>query len=209
MIRVVPQPEPPVFSARVRRPGRRFLRRTPNPTSKQFATHAYWREVLVLLHEAYRGICAYSCHWIPYDTGSDTVEHFLCKKNHPDRAYEWTNYRLVCGTLNGRKGDFDDVLDPFVVENGDFVLQFPSLLVVPSPDLPFADQKKVQRTIDRLRLNDEGTCLKSRIKWVYDYCDDHISFEHLRFHAPFIVLELERQNLTMKIKSVMHARQPD
>jgi hypothetical protein len=203
MIHVVPQPEPHVFDAKVRRPGRRFLRKTPNPSSKEFAAHSYWRKVLDLLHESYKGICAYSCHWIPYDTGSDTVEHFLCKKNHPPRAYEWSNYRLVCATLNGRKGDFDDVLDPFLVEDGEFVLGFPSLLVVPSAKLNPGKQTRVQRTIDRLQLNDEGTCLKSRIKWISDYCGDHISFEHLRAHAPFIALELERQALTAKIKTMM------
>jgi hypothetical protein len=131
------------------------------------------------------------------------VEHFLSKKHYPKRAYEWSNYRLVCGTLNGRKGDYEDVLDPFLVENGDFVLKFPSLLVVPSRNLSRSAATKVQRTIDRLALNDEGTCLKSRIKWISDYCDDHISLEHLRAHAPFIVLELERQGLILDIKAVM------
>src|ERR1700722_20351165 len=96
MIRVIAQPEPQVFDEEVRRPGRRFLRKNPNPTSKEFASHSYWRSILSLLHEAYDGICAYSCHWIPYDTGADTVEHFQSKSNYPRRAYEWVNYRLVC-----------------------------------------------------------------------------------------------------------------
>jgi hypothetical protein len=205
MIRMSPRPEPAVFNARVRQPGRRFLQNTPNPTSKQFAAHSYWRGILDLLHQAYNGVCAYSCHWIPYDTGSDTVEHFLPKKKHPDRAYEWSNYRLVCGTLNGRKGEHSDVLDPFLINNGDFILKFPSLLVVPSPNLPLRIQAKVQRTIDRLGLNDEGTCLKSRIKWVSEYRDNQISFEHLRNHAPFIAIELERQSLAADIREVMRA----
>ena len=206
MIHIEAHLEPLVFDSKVRRPGRQFLRRTPRPTSKQFATHSYWTEILDVLHQAYNGICAYSCHWIPYDTGSDTVEHFLPKKRHPRLAYEWSNYRLVCGTLNGRKGEHRDVLDPFLVNNGDFILKFPSLMVDPSPNLSRAYQSKIKRTIERLRLNDEGTCLKSRVKWVSDYCDDHISFEHLRIHAPFIALELERQTLTGNIKAVMRAQ---
>jgi hypothetical protein len=203
MIHVAPQPEPQVFDARVRRPGRDFLRRNPHPTSKQFTTHAYWRDVLDLLHDSYKGICAYSCHWIPYDTGSDTVEHFVPKKRHPSHAYEWSNYRLVCGMLNGRKGENRDVLDPFLVNNGDFILKFPSLMVDPSPNLSPSKQRRIVRTIERLGLNDEGTCLKSRVKWVSDYCEEHIDFEHLRNHAPFIALELERQHLTVKIKAIM------
>jgi hypothetical protein len=152
MIRVVLQPEPAIFEEHVRRPGQAFLGRNPNPTLKQFNTHSYWRRILKPLHTAYNGICAYSCHWIPYDTGCDTVEHFLSKKARPNQAYEWSNYRLVCGTLNGRKGEFDDVLDPFLVNNGDFVLRFPSLLVAPSTLISREDQTKVQTTINRLQL---------------------------------------------------------
>src|SRR2546427_329692 len=119
------QPEPVNFNARVRIPGRRYLNHTPAPTSKEFAAHSFWRRILSELHDAYSGICAYSCHWIPYDTGADTVEHFLAKNTHPTQAYEWTNYRLVCATLNGRKGIHADVLDPFHVQNGWFVIDFP------------------------------------------------------------------------------------
>jgi hypothetical protein len=150
----------------------------PRPAATDASTaggHRYWREVLDLLHQAYNGICAYSCHWIPYDTGNDTVEHFIPKKRHPRYAYEWSNYRLVCGTLNGRKGEHRDVLDPFLIKNGDFILKFPSLMVDPSPNLSTTNQNKILLTIERLGLNDEGTCLKSRVKWVSDYCDDHIS----------------------------------
>ena len=35
-----------------------------------------------------------------------------------------SNYRLVCGTLNSRKGTFE-VLDPFMIEDGWFEIDFP------------------------------------------------------------------------------------
>jgi len=203
MIKVRRQPEPDNFNSLVRQPGRKFLRAFSRPTSKQFITHGYWRRILEALHDAYSGICAYSCHWIPYDTGADTVEHFRAKKKYPKDAYEWDNYRLVCATLNGRKGDHEDVLDPFLIRDGDFILKFPSLLVVPSPELAPDAQDQVQKTIDRLQLNDEGTCLKSRLKWLTDYCSDDITFNHLQNHAPFVAMELRRQNLVDAIKMMM------
>ena len=203
MIHVVPQAEPASFNSLVRIPGRKFLRKTPKPTAKQFASHSDWREILDVLHDSYAGICAYSCHWIPYDTGNDTVEHFKPKSKYPKLAYEWSNYRLVCGLLNGRKQNQEDVLDPFNVANGQFILIFPSLFVVPAPSLSSATKNKVLKTISRLGLNDEGTCLKSRIKWTTDYCNDDYDFRHLERHAPFIALELKRQKLVAAIKPMM------
>jgi len=202
MIHIDRKDEPDNFSDRVRFRGRLFLQGNPSPTSKQWRSHQYWREVGSDLHDAYGGICAYSCHWIPYDTGADTVEHFRPKAIYPDEAYEWSNYRLVCATLNGRKGVYGDVLDPFVIQDGWFVIDFPSMLVKPDSDLAPGNRQCVQATIDRLGLNDEGTCLKSRVKWPTDYCSNDISLDYFRRHAPFIVAELERQDLLATIREV-------
>lgn len=205
MIHIDERPAPPDFDVRVGRPGRVFLqslRRNRRPSSKQWLTHSYWRRIAAELHEAYRGICAYSCHWIPFDTGADTVEHFRPKRRYPRAAYDWSNYRLVCSTLNGRKSDHEDVLDPFVIEDGWFVLDFPSMLVKPNPDLPPARTRQVLATISRLGLNDEGTCLKSRVKWIRDFCSDEISLDYLRSNAPLIAKELARQRLTGRIRDI-------
>lgn len=203
MIHVDLRPEPAVFDDRVRIPGRRFLARNPNPSTKEFNKHSYWRRILENLHESYGGICAYSCHWIPYDTGGDTVEHFLAKSNYPVQAYEWSNYRLVCATLNGRKGTHDDVLDPFEIGNGWFVINFPSLLVKPSPGLDDAMKNQVRATINRLGLNDESTCFKSREKYVKNFCKGCITYAYLSEEAPFIAYELDRQGLINNINDIM------
>jgi hypothetical protein len=202
MIHVDQREEPANFNDRIRRRGRLFLQQHPKPTPKQWRSHRYWREVGSELHGAYGGICAYSCHWIPYDTGAETVEHFQPKDIYPAEPYEWRNYRLVCATLNGRKGVHEDVLDPFLIQNGWFVIDFPSMLVTPNANLTPPDSEVVQRTINRLGLNDEGTCLKSRVQWLRDYCSNEISFDYLRRNAPFIVAELERQNLAATIREV-------
>ena len=202
MIHVDQGLEPERFNSRVRRRGLRFIRSNKEPTAKEWRTHAYWREVAPELYRTYGGVCAYSCHWIPSDTGANTVEHFRPKDLYPRKAYDWSNYRLVCSTLNGRKGKYEDVLDPFLIQDGWFVIDFPSMLVKPHSDLSPSRRKKVEATITRLGLNDEGTCLKSRVKWLKDYCSKDIPFSYLRSNAPFIVAELERQGLTARIRKV-------
>jgi len=204
MMHVDPKPEPVDFDSGVRAPGNQFLAATPNPTTEQWASRDYWTRVGGEMHKCYSGICMYSCHWIPYDTGSRTIEHFKPKNAYPSEAYEWSNYRLVCGTLNGRKSKHEDVLDPFVVKNGMFVIAFTSMLVKPSRSnsITSSDRAAVQATIDRLGLNDEGTCLKARCNFVNLYCQGHVDFEYLEKDAPFIAHELKRQGLKSKIKAM-------
>lgn len=205
MIHVTPAAEPPVFNAKVRVPGRAYLATTANPTTKQFNSHAYWRRVLQELRTAYKSICAYSCHYVPFDTGSDTVEHFRPKQSYPQDAYEWTNYRFVCGRLNGRKQIFEDVLDPFLIEDGWFILDFPSLLVKPSPGLDTQQQKAVQDSIDRLQLNDESTCVKQRGHYVTRFCEAGQDYFDtvLAVDTPFIAAEILRQGLRDTLRTVM------
>lgn len=194
MIHVEPQPEPPDFDQRVRQPGREALARSP----RRLPPH--WRRCLGQLWETYDGICAYLAVRIPPGTGSRTVEHLAPRKKRPDLAYEWSNFRLVCSLMNARKGTFEDVLDPFEVEDSWFILKLSSLEVLPNPDLPFPLQETVQRTIDRLRLND-AECLKARAEH-YDAYLKHlrdtllgISFRQLQRWNPFVAKELLRQGI--------------
>lgn len=195
--------EPPDFDRLVRKPGARFLAKIARPTTSDFGTHSYWRRILKELHDAYGGICAYSCHFIPYDTGADTVEHFAPKSRVPRKAYEWANYRLVCQTLNGRKGDYEDVLDPFGIKNGWFTLDFPSLLVKPMKGLRKSLRTQIVDTCDRLGLNDESTCLRSRERYVRDFCTGSVSWDYMLRDAPFIAREVERQGLRETLPSLM------
>jgi len=151
---------------------------------------------------AFNGICAYSCHWIPRDSGAGTVDHFRPKARYPDLAYEWSNYRLANLLCNSRKGDHEDVLDPFEVQAGWFTLNFPSLMVRPEAKLARLHRDRVQATIDRLRLNDEAV-LETRLQYLLLYCTGEASIHLLRALAPFIVVELERQDLLDAIREIM------
>lgn len=195
MIRVAFANEPAHFDTRVRRRGARFLATIPTTETVDFEGHEYWREILFDLHSAYDEICAYSCHWIPADTGADTVEHFVPKSVNRNGAYEWANFRLVCSRLNSRKGAHQDVVDPFTVTQNTFHLHFPSLCVVPGT----RNVRAARSTIRRLDLND-ARCINVRQHYVEQYLNGHIKFTHIKTHAPFLAFELIRQNISTKAK---------
>lgn len=204
MIPVEEKPEPADFDDRVRTPGTQYLATNPNPNS--WANRSYWREALQDLWVAYSGICAYSCHWIPPDTGGSSVDHYLPKSIRPDLAYEWSNYRLAAAKFNARKWNHLDVLDPFEIEEETFVIVFPAMLIKPGPGLSPEEKEHALETIDRLKLNADETLVSSRLRWILDYCDDHISYHHLQEKAPFIAYELRRQGLVETVRIMFRTR---
>ncbi len=151
----------------------------------------YWTEALDELMKAYSRICAYSCFRIHPVTGAQSVDHMAPKSRAWSRVYEWDNYRLACARLNSRKREFEDVLDPFEVQNGWFVLDLVGFQVLPGEELGDPIRARVQDTIDRLGLSD------FRASREYDaerYWAGEVSFETLMRESPFVAMELKRQN---------------
>lgn len=198
MIHVNPQPEPESFDKKVRQKGINFMKKNEINSHAQLPKEKtlppYWRNCLDDLHSLYGGICAYLAIYVERITGANSVDHFVSKRKRPDLAYEWGNYRLACARINSRKGDCDDVLDPFEVENDWFRLELTTGRIYPKPNLEDRIKKKVQRTIDRLGL-DENWSRKVRIKYYDDYLNEDISSDYLKSHAPFLWAEADRQNL--------------
>ena len=186
----------------VRQPGTAFLNTLPAGQGVDFSGHEYWRKCLRDLNHSYRSVCAYTCHWIPLDTGADTVKHFLAKSTHPTLAYEWSNFRLVCNRLNGRKGKYTDVVDPFEITDGMFAINFPSLQVIPGPGANEKERKIVESSIKRLKLNDER-CVRARLEYTEAFRDRNINITYLRQKAPFLAFEIDRQGLAGKLRQVM------
>jgi hypothetical protein len=197
LMHVDKQPEPPHFWEKVQKDGEEFLLK--NPHAKGKSLKPCWRAIIPDLYDAYSGICAYTCHWIPYDVGWPTVDHFKSKEDYPQDAYRWDNYRLVCGMMNGRKGIYRDVLDPFTLQDGWFAIHFPSLQLISGTGLSSGDMQKVEATIKRLKLNDYK-CTKARQDRLKPYLLKRYTFEHLYNIAPFLAKELKRQ----KLDDVMH-----
>ncbi len=185
MIHVEPQAEPPAFDAQVRQPGRRALAEG----KEELPPH--WRACLGDLYERYQGICAYLCVLIPPGTGARSVDHHAPKSKRRDLAYEWSNYRLACSLMNARKRDFDDVLDPFAIPDGWFVVELSFLQVMPAPSLDEATRARVQATIDRLGLNDRE-CVDARTHYYQLYAEGALPPELLLRWSPFVAREALR-----------------
>jgi uncharacterized protein (TIGR02646 family) len=195
MIPIQRRPEPLAFDSTVRQPGLAWLAKkgidTAQPVPEKFNWKALWRESNADLHQSYDGVCAYACCWIPQITGSRTVEHVRPKKRYPGLAYEWTNYLLVCGTLNGRKGAHEDVLNPFELPDSPFELDLASGRISAKQG-PLATE--AQATIKRLRLDDEECRVMRRQYWE-EYARREISSDFLKRRSPFVWAEADRQGL--------------
>ncbi|MCI0692539.1 hypothetical protein L0337_11120 [candidate division KSB1 bacterium] len=198
MILINERPEPADFDHKVRKLGREFLAKVPNPTEQEFKNKAYWRKAFIDLYNAYHGICVYSSSWVP-GSGA-TVDHFLPKARVCSLAYEWSNFRLASMKLNSRKQNFLDVIDPFKIGLDWFWLGFPSMLISPNPALNPIQEKRVSETIARLKFNEDEVLINDRLHWVLEYRDTKITIDDLTRKAPFIAHELQRQNLLDKDK---------
>ena len=199
MIPVSPQPEYPAFDNVVRQPGLTFLRRNPNPTTKQFRRHNYWKKAAGNLYTAYSGLCAYtSLHLAELES----VDHFLPKAKYPRLAYEWDNFRVARRKINSRKGDTERILDPFRVRIGWFVLDFPSCLVRAGTGIGREIEKKVNLTIDILQLNNDDMLVQERCNWLVYLADGEITIEFLDRCYPFLSAEIRRQGIVDQLKVV-------
>ncbi|MBI3796339.1 MAG: hypothetical protein HY268_05120 [Deltaproteobacteria bacterium] len=199
MIRVTPQPEPSGFDTSVRQRGNAFL--AANPSDKTLPK--YWKIATKDLYAAYKGICAYTCMYFP---GSGTLDHFLPKSLYRALAYEWSNYRLAIPQVNSYKGENIDIIDPFIVEDGWFVIEFPSCLIQPAPKLPQIITEQIKRTVKILRLSIDDNLVQDRCNIVLDFLDAHISLDFLSRRYPFLAAEVERQGGKEALRKIFKRR---
>lgn len=190
---MVPRPEPADFAVKVRRPGQTYLAKVPAPNQSQFKKHNYWKFALDSLKTAYGSVCAYSSFWLPSNC---SVDHFQPKSLSPDLAYEWTNYRLANDKINVNKGNSIEILDPFYIQDGWFILDFATLWVTPEPSLSANIKKPIQKSIEVLRLNDDPW-VKMRFEIFTSYLKGDTKLPFLLKYYPFIAAEIQRQNITV------------
>lgn len=206
MIPVALALEPRTFDARVRQPGLRAIAELcgkPPPTrrtaGRPFLPIArreqdipadrlppYWEACLDDLMEQYDAICAYSCFRIHRVTGARSADHFAAKSRAWRRVYEWSNYRLCSARLNARK-QAHAVLDPFAIQPGWFQLELVAFQVHPDRRLAKSLQARIQRTIDRLGLDD---FCEDRAEDAEQYWSRDVSLRVLRQDSPFVAYEL-------------------
>lgn len=198
MIPVAAQPEPAAFDAEVRQKGLAHLRKKGFPLGQPLPLKAeiepYWRACLTDLHKAYGGVCAYLCVFFERIVGGASVDHFIAKSATAGLAYEWSNYRLACSTMNSRKREFSDVLDPFSLAPDHFHLQLSTGRIYPNPGLQAMPMRLVEQAIERLGL-DDPPCRELRARWYQEYLEHGLPSAYLRSKSPFVWTEAHRQGL--------------
>lgn len=202
MIPVALKPEPVGFDKQVRQKGKKFLDEHGVP-DKSSGFPRYWRDIIDDLHRLYDGICAYTCIYL---VSSGTVDHFLPKSKYPNLAYEWNNYRLASDTINQRKGEREDILDPFLVQPGWFTMDFPSCLIKISNLIPSEYAQRAACTIDILKLNNDDRLVQERCDIIMDYVERNVTLVFLEKRYPFIATEIKRQALVEGIERIFKRR---
>ncbi len=168
-------------------------------THDMLREYPHWTRALDALHSAYGGYCAYLARYIePVET--PTVDHFVALRDSTDPmlAYTWANYRLASSLMNGCKSAFDDVLDPFDIEEQWFALDLNTFKVVPGPKLPPERLADAQATIVRLHLDDKPVC-ESRRRAFHKYWSPPagkppVPLWSLKEDEPFLEYEMRRQD---------------
>ena len=204
MIPVQSKPEYPDFDAQVRQRGQAFLQRNPSPNSREFRKHNYWTMALGNLYEAYDRVCAYTSREL---THSGSVDHYRPKSKHPHLAYEWDNYRLARQTINARKGESEEVVDPFIVQQGWFTLDLPSCLIKPGQGLSREIRSKVNSTINTLGLNRDEGLVGERCSLLINLADGHVTLDYLNQHYRFLYIEVVRQDVHDSLREIFSMQQ--
>src|SRR5690606_24273905 len=198
MIPVAQQPEPATFNAQVRVKGLAHLENKgfalDQPLPQKAKITPYWRDCLTELYQAYGGICAYLGVHFERVMGGGSVDHFIAKSANAGLAYEWKNYRLACTTMNSRKREYSDVLDPFYLAPDLFRLQLSTGHIYPNPELDVRAMRLVEETIERLGL-DDPQCRALRTSWYQDYLEHELPSDYLKKKSPFVWYEANRLEL--------------
>ncbi len=192
MIPVAPKRAPRDFARKVRQPGLADLAARGislnSPAPKGFKFKACWSESQEQLWQAYAGTCAYLAIYFDYPTGASSTDHFVPKSQHPDLAYEWSNFRLSCLGPNRRKGT-QAILDPFTLPSETFHLVLSSGEIKPASP---SNQAAID-TIRILDLDSPGHRQMRQKHWQqYTRHKDPATLLEL---SPFVHFEAKRQGL--------------
>ncbi len=199
MIGVARAPEPENFSTTVGVKGQKLLRTSnlrPPVESKFWKGKEHWRDALDELGDSYSWVCAYAAMRIERVTGSRSVEHFKPISIYPSLAYDWNNFRLVCGLMNGRKGNFEDVLDPFEIAVTERIFDLNPLSgeIRLHIECPQRFKKLARTTIQRLKL-DDARCNQARLEHIDSILKKDWSEAESKRQSPFVFARLREQGL--------------
>ena len=181
MLRIDQAPEPASFKPKVETPGDAWLQAHPTRQAKEKMPD-YWTACAQDLFDEYHGICAFTLMRIKKAHGKE-MDHFRPKSKYRNLAYKWTNFRLVAPRINKKKWAHL-LADPFKIPKDAFYIDFSDGRIQVNPRWQKSPVvgKFLQRTKDKLALNDEGLP-ESRKEAYEDYMNPDP-----RYHSGICVL---------------------
>lgn len=149
------------------------------------------------LLSAYGRICAYLSLYLEAATGNSSVDHFVPKTSAEGwkLAYEWSNYRLCAASVNSKKLDRMDVVDPFKCQKGWFQMEFVAFQVVRAPAAPLEQWATIEATLELLNI---APACRQREEYVDADEKGLVSREYLEQRAPFLASEYFRQKSELR-----------
>ena len=96
--------------------------------------------------------------------------------------------------MNNYKDNFNDVLDPFLLPDRWFTLNFRTFLITPNNALCDSNKRRVQTTIDRLKLNKDDDYVNERVDVIREYCLGNRTLTTIEKFWPFIANEMKEQH---------------
>lgn len=185
--------EPAQFDERCRQPGMLWLANNPDSPPKDF-----WSPFKPALAEAFHHRCSYSTLRLVFGA---TIDHFIPKSSSAgrSRAYEWSNFRYCSSEMNQRKHNAapNRILDPLLVEDDWFELLYPSLQLVPTPNIPVEFRDRADFTLDRLKLRDGEAAIRFRQEWLHQYRLGNATLSLIDIHCPLVSRLIRQHNIQL------------
>jgi hypothetical protein len=187
MIPVARVPEPERFDRDCRQRGKRwFAERGDGERPRD-----YWSPFRTALAQGFGERCGYLGMLIT----SGHVDHYRSLRTHRELAYEWDNYRYVDSSINQCKGSLgEELLDPYEIEEGWFVIELPGLQMRISERVPEPLRARARFTLDRLQLRDGESAIRYRRQWLAMYESGKLALEGLAQVAPLLAEAVRRRD---------------
>ena len=185
MIPVKRPAEPDDFDARVRRPGKKWLK-----SGSKARPPSYWLEVRDELAEAFFNRCGYTAMW----DLNGTVDHFSAQNRDRSNLYEWGNLRYASQWINSSKKAKTGFLDPYDVEDGWFEVLLPSLQLVATSEVPESKRTLVETTLSELPIAHDERVIRQRRAWLEAYERGEITVDGLRTFAPLLAAAIAKRD---------------
>lgn len=99
-----------------------------------------------------------------------------------------------------------NIIDPFNVRAGWFVLDFPSCLVKAGENLPDLLTQQINETIRVLQLNDDDEFVQHRCDMMVDFAEGRVELGFVSKQCPFLASEIMRQGIQTTARDLFKRR---